>query len=104
MSNIKKVDKCANPASTSSQIRPTRKRQRGVLIERNDSDNDSDFIDEKEDVYKNSKQNRTATTSSKTTKSVKKTSKGRIDAVSPDAIMAGQSLSKISSESFCGKI
>ena len=78
MSNIKKVDKCAKPASTSasSQIRPTRKRQRGVLIERNDSDNDSDFIDEKEDVYKNSKQNRTATTSSKTTKSVTKTSKG----------------------------
>ena len=28
----------------------------------------------------------------------------RIDAVSSDAIMAGQSFSNISSESFCGKI
>ena len=78
MVNRKKADSTSNSesaASSSSKLRPTRKRR--VLVETNDTEIDSDFVEEEEDVYKKPKQRRPEAENCQVKKSAKKTVRGK---------------------------
>ena len=76
MVNRKKGDSTnSESAASSSSKRPTRKRR--VLVETNDTEIDSDFVEEENDVYKKPKQRRSEAENCQVTKAVKKTAKGK---------------------------
>ena len=75
MVNKKKVDNSNAESSSAdclSKLRPTRKR-RSALVETNANETDSDFVDEKDDVYKKNKQRCTETENCPGTQTVKET-------------------------------
>ena len=94
MVNRKKVDKTnsqsAASSSSASKFRPTRKRR--VLVETNDTENDSDFVEDKDDVYKKAKQRCTVAENCQITPTGKKTAKGKTNSASSKRIAKAKSV------------